>query len=151
MNFKIGGTSDVYPNDLITNVQGLKKIVDCIQLNLFKSSDFSLLPTRIDIQNLKEITAECGTEYTVHLPLDMNICSEDEAYRKESLQKIFYIYELTKEINPIGYIVHLERIDLLNEELWIDNTFDSLDKIYREIPKNKLLIENVSSYRSKFI
>ena len=151
MNFKIGATSDTYPNNLITNVHGLKKIVNCVQLNLFQSKDLSLLPTKNDIENLKKISEECGIQYTIHLPLDINICANNYEFRKKSLQKVLHIYELTKNINPHGYIIHLERINITDEENWIDNTFNSLDKLYCNIPKNKLLIENISSYKSKLI
>lgn len=151
MNFRIGATSDTYPNDLITNVHGLKNIVSCIQLNLFNSRDFSLLPTRLEIQKLREIADDCDLKYTVHLPLDIDICSDKKDQRNESLRKIIHIHELTKDLDPCGLILHLERYNISNSETWIENTFDSLDRLYREIPKNRLLIENVGNYRSRII
>lgn len=151
MNFKIGATSDTYPNDLITNVHCLKKIVSCIQLNFFNSMDLSLLPSRSEILSLKNIARECNLQYMVHLPLDIDICSYDKKHRNESIKKIVHIDDLTREITPSGLILHLERKDISNEELWIDNTFESLDALYKKIPKKRLLIENVGNYKSRLI
>lgn len=92
MNLKIGATSDTYPNNLIINVHGLKNIVSCVQLNLFNSRDISLLPTKLEIQKLKEIADECNLSFTVHLPPDIDICSTNIVERNESLKRIIPIY-----------------------------------------------------------
>lgn len=151
MKFNIGTTSDIYPNNLISTINGLKKLVECVQINLFNSTDITSLLTGVTVDALNQIAGECDINYLVHMPLDLDICSQDDELRKQSVEQILNISNLVNSINPAGYIIHLERFNVSDEELWIDNTFGSLDRIYKEIPKNKLLIENLGSYRSKFI
>jgi len=151
---QIGTTSYIYPDDIIPNVRRLVTLVDDIELVLFEGKDYSNLPCADDIRTLRKISDETGISYTVHLPIDLDICSKDAEFRKFSLKRTIEIMKLTSPLNPRGYIVHLPRMNVIperfnwaqvdSEEMWILRTVRSLSEIFIEFENENVLIENLS-------
>ncbi len=141
---QIGTTSYIYPDDIIPNVRKLVNLVDDIELILFEGNDYSNLPSIDDVKTLRKISEETGISYTVHLLIDLDICSKDAEFRKFSLKRTIEIMKLTSPLNPRGYIVHLPRREIESEEMWILSTVISLSEIFIEFENEKILIENLS-------
>ena len=92
---RIGTTSYIYPDNIIPNAKKLCGLVDDIQLILFEGKEYSNLPTSEDIDVLSDISEQSGLTYTVHLPIDTDICSKDEEFRIFSV-KSSYIEQFTE-------------------------------------------------------
>jgi sugar phosphate isomerase/epimerase len=141
---KIGTTSYIYPDDIIPNVRKLVSLVDDIELVLFEGKDYSNLPSEQDVRTLREISLETGISYTIHLPIDLDICSRDSDFRKFSLSRMSEIMRLTSSLNPRGYIIHLPRREVESEHMWTLRTLRSLSEIFIEFVNEKICIENLS-------
>jgi len=141
---KIGTTSYIYPDDIIPNVRKLVNLVDDVELVLFEGKEYSNLPCEEDVSTLRRISEETGLSYTVHLPIDLDICSKDVEFRKFSLNRMMEVMKLTYSLNPGGYIVHLPRRDVESEEMWVLRTLRSLSEIFIEFGSESVLIENLS-------
>ena len=141
---KIGATSYIYPDNIIPNVRKLVNLVDDIELVLFEGKDYSNLPTEEDVNTLTKISEETGLSYTVHLPIDLDICSKDAEFRNFSLRRMVEIMKLTSFLNPRGYIIHLPRNKVESEEMWVLRAVRSLSDIFIEFENESILIENLS-------
>lgn len=157
---QIGTTSYIYPDCIIPNVNKLVGLVDDIELVLFEGRDHSNLPSIDDVKTLRKISDEAGISYTVHLPIDLDICSRDSEFRRFSLRRMIYIMKLTSPLNPRGYIIHLPRRNVIpdprlihsgvnrgeieSEEMWVLRTVRSLSDIFIEFGNESVFIENLS-------
>ena len=167
---QIGTTSYVYPDDIIPNVRKLVNLVDDVELVLFEGKDYSNLPNKEDVSILRKISDDTGISYTVHLPIDLDICSSDSEFRKFSLNRMIEIMKLTSPLNPKGYIIHLPRKNVIpecfnqgnvipdprmnqsglnrgnveSEEMWVLRTVRSLSEIFIEFGNENICIENLS-------
>lgn len=141
---KIGTTSYIYPDNIIPNAKKLCSLVDDIQLILFEGKEYSNLPSGEDIDVLSEISKDSGLTYTVHLPIDTDICSKDEEFRNFSVTRTLEIMDLTSPLNPTGYVVHLPRKSVENELAWQSGAIESVSRIYEKYPPELFFIENLS-------
>ena len=151
---QIGTTSYIYPDYIIPNVKKLVNLVDDVELVLFEGKDYSNLPSKEDVSTLKKISDKTGISYTVHLPIDLDICSGDSEFRKLSLRRMIEIMKLASILNPRGYIVHLPRRNVIpecinrgnveSEEMWVLRTVRSLSEIFIEFGNENVFIENLS-------
>ncbi|GBD38849.1 hypothetical protein HRbin37_01110 [bacterium HR37] len=148
---RIGTTSYIFPDRIIPNVERLANLVDDIELVLFEGKDYSNLPTDEEIKTLKKLSKEFQISYTVHLPIDLDICSPDNEFRKFSVTRITDIIKLTLPLNPNAYILHLPRNHIQQyEEKWFRNTRESLSYLFAEFGSDNIAIENLS-YPVKYI
>ena len=141
---KIGTTSYIYPENIIPNAEKLCGIVEDVQLVLFEGKDYSNLPSANDIQVLSEITKKSGLSYTVHLPIDLDVCSSEDSFRKFSLKRTVEIMDLTAPLDPTGYVIHLPRKSVNSESEWQKYASESLSVIYDEYTIDSLFVENLS-------
>ena len=141
---KIGTTSYIYPDNIIPNAKKLCGLVDDIQLILFEGKEYTNLPTSEDINVLSDISEESGLTYTVHLPIDTDICSKDEEFRDFSVKRTLEIMDLTSPLKPTGYVVHLPRKSVENEQAWQSGAIESVSRIYEKYPPELFFIENLS-------
>lgn len=141
---KIGTTSYIYPDGIIPNVRKLIGLVDDIELVLFEGREYSNLPTKEDVNTLRRISEETGISYTVHLPIDLDICSRDTEFRGFSLNRMVEIMRLTRPLSPTGYVVHLPRMGVESEEMWALRAVRSLSEVFIEFGSECVLIENLS-------
>jgi sugar phosphate isomerase/epimerase len=106
--FRLGTTSYILPDDLLPNVEFLGPLVDDVELVLFESDDVSNLPDVGVIEKLAELKRTSQVSYTVHLPIDIQLGSQDETARKQSVRKCLKVIELTGSLAPLAYIIHFD-------------------------------------------
>mgnify|MGYP006291802973 CR=1 FL=1 len=104
--FRLGTTSYILPADIVPNVKFLGPLVDDVELVLFESADISNLPDADAIAKLDELKQTHGISYTVHLPLDIELGSPDEAERQRSVEKCLQVVDITEPLDPFAHIVH---------------------------------------------
>ncbi|HAF86241.1 MAG TPA: sugar phosphate isomerase/epimerase [Sphaerochaeta sp.] len=104
---RIGTTSYILPDDILSNVRYLAPLVDDIELVLFESEGEDNLPSKCVLQTLKELALEHSLTYTVHFPLDVHPGSKDKGVRQKALDTYLKILDLTQHLDPFGYILHL--------------------------------------------
>jgi len=123
--FRIGCTSYVFPDDIVPNVEKMGPLIDDVEIVLFESPSYgSNLPDSHVIQSLKQLQDAYGLSYTIHFPIDKKAGSNSKEEREELLDTIVKIKDLTNDIKPYGYLLHLEGL-----------TFDATDEermIWRE-------------------
>lgn len=103
----LGCTSFVYPADYVSNAEKLAGLVDDIELLIFEGAERKSLPTRGEVRRLGETALRGGFSYTVHLPADLNVCSDDDAFRRFSVDRMEETACLTAPLNPRGFVLHL--------------------------------------------
>lgn len=104
---RLGTTSYILPDDILPNVRYLAPLVDDIELVLFESEGEDNLPTKSVIRSLNELALEHELTYTVHFPLDVYPGSTDRRVREKTLDTYLKVLDLTQELSPFGYILHL--------------------------------------------
>ena len=104
---RLGTTSYILADDILPNVRYLAPLVDDIELVLFESEGEDNLPTKAVIQSLNELARDYSLTYTVHFPLDVYPGSIDRNVRQKTLDTYLKILDLTQELDPFGYILHL--------------------------------------------
>lgn len=105
-SFRLDTTSYIIPAGIIPNVEILADIVDDIELVLFESENISNLPETSAVTYLRTVADQYGTTFTIHFPLDINLCSCDKSVRQASVEQCRRIIELVEPLEPFAYIVH---------------------------------------------
>ncbi|QMU56651.1 MAG: TIM barrel protein [Candidatus Mycalebacterium zealandia] len=141
---KLGCTSYVYPADIVSNVEKLADLVDDVELLIFEGADEDSLPSAEEIDRLGELSGSGGFSYTVHLPLDIDVCSKDRSFRSFSLRRAAQIADLTSPLKPYGYVLHLPGGETA-EAGWTDAACAAGSEIFAACGGN-LFVENLSSY-----
>ncbi len=121
--FRLGTSSYIIPADILTNVEYLKDKVDDVELVLFESDEISNLPSVADISRLKEYALNDELTYSIHLPLDAYLGSDNRAVRERSVEKCRRVIELTQVLDPSAFVMHAEAGPDVNV-----NTFSRLEK-----------------------
>ena len=106
--FRLGTSSYIIPADILANIEYLKDKVDDVELVLFESDEISNLPTADDIFRLKEISSQENLTYSIHLPLDAYLGSDNGTVRERSVEKCRKIIELTQALEPSAFVMHAE-------------------------------------------
>lgn len=123
--WRLGTTSYVFTDgntvreSYETNIMFLGPHVRIIQLLLF-GKDF-LFEWEDDawVERVDDLKKQYDLVYVIHLPLDFHLWpAVDEA----DLQRLWWIVERTKPLQPIGYILHLDRNDGLYTQSYIPVT-----------------------------
>ena len=152
---RLGCTSYVYPDGLVSNAERLAGVADDIELLVFEGADRAVLPTRDEVLLLARIAEEHGDgfSYTVHLPLDLDVCAAEGRFREFSLDRMEEIASLTEPLSPEGFVLHLpggedggdgwtvaalaaaERLSLLCAPLFVENLkypFTRLEPVFAD-------------------
>jgi sugar phosphate isomerase/epimerase len=152
--FRLGSTSYVYPADILPNVRRLAPLVDDVEQVLFEVDDQSNLPSPDVVEELGRLAEAHDLTYTVHLPLDLRLASDD-AWRHPSMEKARRVIRSTRLLHPWAYVVHLDGSEIENEEAvnpatlarWRDQAARSLEMIAQEAGAPHLLaVENLENY-----
>ena len=109
--FRLGCTSYVYPDDILPNVQKMAPFVDDVEIVLFESEELSSFPDKETIIELKELSNEHDITYTIHFPTDLKAGSENNNEREKFVEQVRKVVNLTKPLDPHGYILHLEGVE----------------------------------------
>jgi len=156
--FRIGTTSYILPDDLLPNARYLAGIVQDMELVLFDLDDGqSNLPGPDLANELKVLSDVSGLSYTVHLPLDLRL-GVDGNEQHCSLEKARRVIDVTREMMPWAYVLHLDGRDVRHgasrEQLlaWQDQAVRVLEIVsnWVEDPKS-LAVENLEGYPIDFI
>jgi sugar phosphate isomerase/epimerase len=155
--FRLGTSSYIIPADILPNVRYLAGKVQDVELVLFEVDDGpSNLPTPAQIAELRDLAAEHGLTYTVHLPLDLRL-AEDGSPRHASLDKARRVIDCTRELDPWAYVLHLDgksvRVDPEPEALrrWQAQAVQSLEIVGGWAGGlEKLAVENLETYPLDF-
>lgn len=106
--FSLGTTSYIIPDEILPNVRYLADKVSDVELVLFEVDDGpNNLPNAAALQELGRLSREHAMSYTVHLPLDLHL-GADGGEADVSLRKARAVIELTRELSPQAYVVHLD-------------------------------------------
>jgi sugar phosphate isomerase/epimerase len=105
--FLLGTTSYIIPADILPNLHHLQNRVDDVELLLFESDEFSNMPSPEAVSQMAVLKQDTGLSYTVHLPLDTRLGSEDEAERVASVGKCLRAIEIMRPTDPFAWILHL--------------------------------------------
>lgn len=127
---RIGTTSFIIRDDILPNVRFLADKVDDVELLVFESDEQSPLPGEQVVEELGSLAERHGLSYTVHLPLDAWIGSEDESVRVRSVEKHRRVISRFEPIGPRGYVLHCRLNDPVSDlDKWQKRVGRSLDGI----------------------
>lgn len=130
--FKLATTSYIYRDTWVGNVTKLAPYVDEIELVFFESGP-EARPEEKEIMALNRVSRELGVTYNVHMPIDMELGSEDTAKRHYAVETVVQLYSLTAVLNPSTYTIHIEADGDLSDERvlasWQDRVMESLSEI----------------------
>ena len=146
--FKIGTTSYIFPDHIVPNVRAIGPYVDEIELILFESKAESL-PTGKEIKMLETLSKDLDITYNIHLPLDVYLGSHDDTQRKESIEILNAIFNLTAPLKPTTHTLHLEYDGLAGDEedriRWKSNLFKSFEVLLSKgIDEKSISVETLS-------
>ncbi len=146
--FRVGTTSYVWPEDIISNVRRLKGLIDDVELVLFESEQSGNIPAEEEMDELRNIGAGCDMSYTVHLPLDLNLGSSLAEERAKSISCIRSISQQVCALAPKAYILHLNLPESSPRDIpaWQEYAGISLKEIAAGniIAPVKVAVENLS-------
>ncbi len=156
--YRIGTTSYIIPADILSNVDHLAGRVSDIQLVLFETDTHgSNLPDAALRRALRERARRHGLTYTVHLPLDLRL-ADGGAAEHESLLKARRVIDATRDLDPVGYTLHLDASRLappwgtcreqpLSLQTWQNQAVRALETAAAWVPDPALLcIENLETW-----
>jgi sugar phosphate isomerase/epimerase len=127
--FSFGVTSYLYPAGIIPNLRRLRRAADEMELILFEGRDHSNLPSPRDVGRMRRIARRGGMRFNVHLPLDIDVASMDDAVRDASLAAVARIVGLTAPLEPLSYTLHVLKDDRAPREAWRARVAQALSRI----------------------
>ena len=145
--FSFGVTSYLYPADIRRNLKRVRGLADEMELILFEGKGYSNLPSKADVRRFARIAEKSGMRFNVHLPLDVDVVSADERFRKDSLETVAHIVELTRPLDPLSYTLHVLKDDTSESAHWKARVRDSLALIAP--PHDMFCIETLAAPRWK--
>lgn len=168
-SFKVGAPSMVYGKNTIENVQQLSDNttgLHFVEIVLFHTPTLHNIPTSAEIQVINEIGKLTDTTYTVHLPSSLEIGSENQEVRENSIRLLVDIWSRTIALDPAYYILHIPitkptLVPVPGEYFysdssclwdgWTSRALESLERIRKSIGgETVLLFENIN-YSPKFL
>jgi sugar phosphate isomerase/epimerase len=157
--FRIGATSYVIEADLVANAAYLAGKVQDMQLVLFDlPGGPSNLPTAAEIAALNAIGREGDLSYTVHLIADVRLGDNGDT-NHESLRRARQVIELTRDLQPWAYVLHLDGRAVRNPttppadlQRWQQQTSHALQLIADWVDRpEQLAVENLEGYAPDFV
>ena len=148
--FRLGCTSYVYPDDILPNVSKMAPLVDDIEIVLFESEGISSFPDEDTVIELSELANEYDITYTIHFPTDLKAGSGDRKERDKFVNQVKRVIELTRPLDPFGFILHLEGIEPDASEQRKENWYKSCSEVCGNIAEisqldcKKICVENLN-------
>jgi sugar phosphate isomerase/epimerase len=105
--FRLGTTSFIHPAGWAKNVARLAPHLDEVELLFFESRTPASLPDRAEMQRLADLAARTGLTYTVHLPVDVDLCAIDRAAHRQAADTLAGIVADTAGLPVSSYTLHL--------------------------------------------
>lgn len=130
--FRICTTSYIYPDYIYPNAERLAPYLDEIELLMFESSPEECLPSKQEIQQLAVLRKAHDLSFQVHLPIDIAPTHEDRKIRRQGIDVIRRVFDLSSPLLPSSYILHLP---------WTSKSREDADiKRWREHCRNTIAI-----------
>lgn len=124
--FRLGTTSFIVPDHIISNVKQLGPYFDEIELLVFESLPQEVLPSRADVAELALLSQDMDISYNVHLPVDVSLTAEKRQDRKTAAEILARVVERLHPLSPTTHTLHLE-MPCGSEAGWEDRAMDGLD------------------------
>lgn len=148
MACRIGTTSYIIPADILPNLRFLKNIVDDVELVLFESDEYSNLPGKADVREMRSIAEDAGLTFTVHLPLDAWPGAANEKLRKASADKWLRVMDRMATLSPFGWVIHFNDPPGAGNgqpwEHWLYQCGKTTDELLSQTEARRLCIETLS-------
>jgi len=146
--FRLGTTSFIYPDDYAKNVEMLAPFFDEIELLFFESRFENSLPSKIEIQKLKNLAEKYCVSYNIHLPVDISLGDAGIAHRTHAVDTINRFIERTRLLSPTTSTLHLVQPRPMEKKTdikrWLDSLYWSMERVIgKEINGEDLSIENL--------
>jgi sugar phosphate isomerase/epimerase len=146
--FRLGTTSFIYPDHYAQNVNMLGPFFDEIELLFFESRFENSLPSKKDIQELKDLSEKHGITYNIHLPVDISLGDSNIAIRRHAVDTINRFIERTKPLSPSTNTLHLVQPEHMEKQtdidIWLDSLCWSMERVVgKEIHGKDISIENL--------
>ncbi|MEN8257869.1 MAG: cobamide remodeling phosphodiesterase CbiR [Thermodesulfobacteriota bacterium] len=143
--WQLGTTSFVLPASLEENVRALAGQVDAVQLLFFESKHNSRLAHTVDVGLLAGLAEDHGLSYTVHLPLDIQLGSENKEIRQQGIEEICRLVEELEPLQAQAFDLHLNLEKDIEPAAWQENIHHSLENMALRIGgvQEKVGIENI--------
>lgn len=139
----IGSTSYVYTASLVENARRLAGQVDDMELVLFDGPHGSNIPADAEIGALRQIAADTGLSYTVHLPADLPCRAEPEPGLWPLIEQVM---QVTRPLDPRAWVFHLETPGP-HTPAWDEHARRSLERLCALAgDAERLALENLESY-----
>jgi sugar phosphate isomerase/epimerase len=136
--FKIGTTSYILhakKDNIIKNINFLKDKFDKIQLLLFGKDYLDIFLNSYILNYLQEVKKNYSIEYSIHLPIDLELLNDSLGQINKSLDIIYQIIEKTVNLKAKEYILH---IDKYKKQVELNkNNFKNFKKVCKLI-KNRM-------------
>lgn len=141
---RIGTTSYIYPADIPTNVQKLAGRVEDVELVIFECDEYGTnLPDKATEEILCTIASQHGMTYTVHLPLDLRLATDNPSF-----SKAINVIWSTRGLDPKAYVVHVDDGENGFERTArsMENSVRSLNRLTSILVSSKLIcVENLDN------
>lgn len=160
-SFRLGATSYILADDLVANARYLADKVQDMQLVLFDLDEGpSNFPDPAAVRELAQIGRATGLTYTVHLPLDIRLGPDGEEDHV-SLVQAHKVVEITRDLEPTAYVLHLDGRELLTlsaaelearRETWLAHALHALGLLAGWAGGfEKLAVENLEGHPPDFV
>lgn len=136
--YRLGTTSFVIPATHVENLGYIAKnypMICDVELLVFESDEISPLPTTDEVREMQELALKNDLSFTIHLPVDIDLATTEEAIRTKSVDKLKRVYERMQVLNPLAWNLHPTQGER-------DLLFKSLSSLIEVFPKETLTLEN---------
>ncbi len=145
--FKLGSTSFIYPDHIIPNIKMLGPYLDEIELLFFESQPAGM-PSRQEINKIRQIAQDFDLTYNIHLPLDISFGASDPSRRRAAVETVKQIIDLAAPLAPSTYTLHLpfDEAEFDSERIkrWQGHIRQSMEKLLAAgIEVESISIENL--------
>ena len=154
--FQLGSTSLSYPNlDLFSNLELLADKFDLVELTLDYPKSLPMSEEQVD--RLGEAKEKLGLDYSIHLPLSVNLATNNPFLRQASVENVASTFELVSPLDPVVYTLHLNPMfwpgrtslttlfELKELEAHCEAAHQSLKDLKDRVEPSKVAIENLST------
>jgi sugar phosphate isomerase/epimerase len=105
--FRLAATSFVYPDTYCRNVERLGPFLDEIELVVFESHRPDCFPSPSEIRGLVRLQTDLDVGFNVHLPIDLQPGAPDHCRRRQAVDTVKALVDLTACLSPTTHTLHL--------------------------------------------
>lgn len=147
--FRIGTTSFIYTDHILPNVKKIGRYFDEIELLIFESRPYTVLPDRTEITELSRLSETLNVTYNIHLPTDVSLTHQTASARQHAADTIARVVDLCRPLAPSTHTLHLEmgEADIPdNTTAWQARAEDGLERLMRQVPDPKIFSVETLDY-----